>query len=136
MSQRKHKRTKFIYRLRAHASGENKAFVGQLVNVNPEGMMLIAHEPLPLNTLLELQVELPYNAMGEGSVNFGAVVRWCEPGQANGKYDIGMYLEHVPETSRELLDKLVTRFQELNSEDEADPYVENRPADPLFVDNE
>ncbi|MEX1214744.1 PilZ domain-containing protein [Saccharospirillum sp.] len=134
MPQRKHKRTKFIYRLRAHVSGKNKTFIGQLVNVNPEGMMLIVHEPQPLNTLLHLQVELPQNVMGEGSVNFEAVVRWCEPGQTKGDYGIGVYLEHVPETSRVLIEKLMTRFQEMNSEDEPDPNVRNRPTDPLFFD--
>lgn len=132
MPHRKHKRTRHIYRLRARITGSDRPFVGQLVNVNPEGMMLIAQEPLPLNTLLNLEVELPHNAMGQGSVEFEAVVRWCEPGEVGEQYGIGMYLEHVPDTSRELLQELMTRFQALNAEDEADPYVKNRPADPLF----
>lgn len=138
MPTRKHKRTRHIYRLRARGTGEDSPFVGQVVNVNPEGMMLIAQEPLPRDTVLNLEVELPHNAMGQGSVEFEAVVRWCEPGNAGEQYGIGMYLEHVPDTSRELLEELMTRFQAMNAEDngEADPYVKNRPADPLFPERD
>lgn len=136
MPYRKHERTRHIYRLRARGTGEDSTFAGQLVNVNPEGMMLIAQEPLPLNTVLNLEVELPHNAMGQGSVAFEAVVRWCEPGEVGEQYGIGMYLEHVPDTSRELLEELMTRFQALNAEEESDPYVKNRPTDPLFPEQD
>ncbi|TGG92093.1 hypothetical protein E4656_14540 [Natronospirillum operosum] len=131
MYQRKHKRTRFIYRLRARVAGQERDFVGQLVNANPEGMLLFANDPLAPDSRLTLQVDLPQNAMGAGQAEFEAVVRWCEPNPGTGQYAIGLQLEHVPPASHELLSLLQTRFQELEPAED-DPYVRNRGDDPLF----
>lgn len=135
MDARKHDRTRFIYRLRVRGSGPGAAFKGHLLDVTPEGMMLIGNRSFGTDAPLSLTIELPHNTMGGEHVTVDASVRWCEPRPADDLYYLGVSLDHASATSRYWLNILVNRFHELPREDgrpvDEDPDVRNKGIEDL-----
>lgn len=130
MDARKHDRARFIYRLRVHGAGPGAEFKGHLLDVTPEGMMLISNQRFGNDDPLSLTIQLPRNTMGGGHMTFDASVRWCEPRSADDRYYLGVSLDRVPAASRYSLKILMDRFQELPIEDghldDEDPYVQEK----------
>jgi hypothetical protein len=79
--------------------------LGCLVDISIEGLMLISPDPIEVNRVFQLSLELP-PAFGAGEVVlFGAESMWREPSSDPGKYWVGFQIidiapEHVGKIHR------------------------------------
>ncbi|MET0042101.1 MAG: PilZ domain-containing protein, partial [Candidatus Thiodiazotropha sp. 6PLUC3] len=69
------KRRHLIYYLRVWNS-ENNTPLGQVVDINAQGMMLIGEKPIPTGEKLSLKINLPESEDELKFLNFKAICRW------------------------------------------------------------
>jgi hypothetical protein len=75
---RKLKRWHLIYYLRVLDRNTGQP-IGHLIDINPDGIMLVSEAPIPIDQLFQLQMILPEEIAGINHWNFEAKSLWCEP---------------------------------------------------------
>lgn len=91
---RKLKRRHLIYYLRVvdKATGN---LLGFLVNITPQGIMIMSENPIPVGKTFRLQALVP-DVTGEKTyLEFDAQSRWCERSINTDFYDTGFELLNV-----------------------------------------
>lgn len=83
--------------------------LGCLVDISIDGLMLISPEPIAVNRVLQLRLELPPEFGASQMALFGAESLWREVSNDPGKYWVGFQIidispEHV-EKIRRLIDE-------------------------------
>jgi len=106
---RKVKRRHLIYYLRVFEQETNK-LVGHLVDLTPDGVMLISEEQIELNKLFHLRMVLPSRVGGKEEWLFDAETRWCRKDINPDFYDTGFLLMNVAETDTEVIGNLIQGF--------------------------
>jgi c-di-GMP-binding flagellar brake protein YcgR len=96
------KRRHLIYYLRVWNSETNSP-LGQVVDINSQGMMLIGEKPIPTGEELNLKIHLP-NSEGELKfLNFKAICRWSSKDINTAFYDSGFeFMAQSPDTIERL----------------------------------
>jgi hypothetical protein len=86
---RRHERKSaaFHAEIRRRDSGE---ILGNLADISDGGLMLTTEQPLTVDAIIELEIELPRDSVEGTSVVVPARVRWCEPDLAPGVYAAGL----------------------------------------------
>lgn len=74
---RKHKRVNLIYYLEIFDNTTDK-HLGYLVDITPEGLMMISEEQMPSGEDLHLRMILPETAYGKKAISFNASSRWTK----------------------------------------------------------
>jgi hypothetical protein len=64
-------------------SGED---LGNLANLTPEGLMLVSREPIALNSILQLRIQVPPAAKRAEKLCFGAESLWTSQAEDEGEY--------------------------------------------------
>lgn len=120
MDSRRQERTRLIYHLRVF-DARRKKLLGHMVDITPEGLMLIGETPVPVGRKYALRMDLPRNLM-DGHLTFSAESKWCTK-DANGDfYSMGMRIVKMTPEAITLVQKLTRDFYhediEPGSEDE------------------
>ncbi|MCX8044191.1 MAG: PilZ domain-containing protein [Desulfobacterota bacterium] len=97
---RKLKRRHLIYYLKVTDRQSGK-LIGFLVNITPEGIMIMSEEPIPVGKLFHLQILVPSETDEKAHLQFDARSKWCERSVNTDFYDTGFELLNV--TSRDFL---------------------------------
>ncbi|MBZ0092291.1 MAG: PilZ domain-containing protein [Sulfuricellaceae bacterium] len=94
LKDRKFKRRHLIFYLRVFdaASGD---LVGSLVDITPEGVMLVNDKPLPLDTHYHLRMVLPADVFGKHELSFEAKTMWCRNDINPDFFDIGFEFVNI-----------------------------------------
>jgi len=74
---RKHKRVNLIYYLEIYDNRTDK-HLGYLVDITPEGLMMISEEQMPAGEDFHLRMLLPETAYGKKSISFNVNSRWTK----------------------------------------------------------
>ena len=82
------KRRHLIYYLRVWRLDDNTP-LGQVVDINSQGMMLIGEKPVPTGEELDLKIHLPDSEGELKSLNFKAICRWSDKDINTAFYDSG-----------------------------------------------
>jgi hypothetical protein len=103
------KRRHLFFYLRVWQSGSNR-LLGHLVDITPEGMMLVSEESIAAGEEYELEIRTP-DAEGEmSSLQFKAICRWSDNDINPSFYDSGFeFLDNTPENI-ETISKLVEEY--------------------------
>jgi hypothetical protein len=109
MEKRKFQRNNLIYYLKVYDRNTEKA-IGRLVDITPEGVMLISEEPLPADVLFDLRMEFPKEIFGEERLDFSARSMWCRKDLNPDYYDTGFKILDVPLEHVLLIKKLVSEY--------------------------
>lgn len=77
--------------------------IGIVGDISAGGLLLIASQPLPDDSLFQLRFQLPDGSPSPPTVEVGAHVLWQAPAGAPGQHYVGMrFLGLSPATARQL----------------------------------
>jgi len=103
---RKQKRMHVISYLKVQEQKSSKN-LGQVVNINTEGMGLYSEEPLESESMIKLKLTLSTAANENNELAFEARVAWCRQSVLPGYYDSGVQLMDVPPDHLEILEQFI-----------------------------
>ena len=106
---RKFKRRLLIHNLDVFDS-ESGEPIGKIVDLTPEGMMLVSSRPVDADSMLGLSVELPSELFTAKRVNFTAIVHWCRHDINPDLFDIGLEFTDVTDKNIETIIGLIADF--------------------------
>ena len=112
MEKRKIKRRHLIYYLRIFDTTTEK-ILGHLVDITPDGLMLISEEPIKPDTRFHLSMDMPAEIIIESEnrrIRFDGMTIRCEPDVNPQFYLTGFKLVDVEETTRGFISQLITFF--------------------------
>ena len=94
LERRKVRRGNSVYYLEIFEE-ETKNFVGRLININKDGMMLESHEPIEIKKRYRLSMELPNGLVGKPKIIFDAKSVWCKKDSGFESYKAGFQLQNL-----------------------------------------
>ncbi len=106
---RKLERRHLIYYLRVFDQ-ETDQLLGHLVNVSPEGVMLISENPLETEKRFQLCMHFPDKIFGKEGLTIKAQSVWCKRDINPAFYDIGFKIEELAWDDATVLKELIDRF--------------------------
>jgi|GEM_PF-2302395 len=132
MDARRKDRIRLIYHLRVFDTRTGKP-LGVLVDLTPEGMMLMADQQLPTGYSSTLHMDLPANVMDGGRLSFQGEVVWCREDAEDGFYSLGIAMRELSDSSISVVRELIDRFHRPESVDEEleakDPFAQQEQPD-------
>lgn len=108
-NKRKSKRRNLIYYLSIFDK-ETDDFIGQLVNITTEGIMVVSEHPIETGKYFRLRMTLPEPIEGSDIVEFDAVSKWCTKDINPSFYDIGFEFHVITPKSIEQIKSLMFDF--------------------------
>jgi hypothetical protein len=103
------KRRHLIYYLRVWDSG-NQQFLGHVVDITEEGMMLISESEIPVGESYQLEIRLPeLEGIGQ-PMRFTAVCRWSHNDINPSFYDSGFEFTEKEPSGIETLQKMIEEY--------------------------
>jgi hypothetical protein len=106
---RKFKRRLLVYNLEVFDAESNEP-MGRMVDITPEGMMLVAARPIDVNSMLHLSVELPSDIFGTKHVNFTGIAHWCRHDINPDLFDIGLEFTDITDKDIETVIGLIADY--------------------------
>jgi hypothetical protein len=106
---RKFKRRILAYNLEAFDTETNEP-VGRVVDITPEGMMLVRTKPIDINSMVHISVELPSEIFSTNRVNFTAIAHWCRHDINPDLFDIGLEFTDITDKSIETIIGLIADY--------------------------
>jgi hypothetical protein len=86
------------------------SLLGRLVNITPDGIMLISQHDIPTETMYDLRLEFPSDMFGEGAMDFSAESLWSKPDTNPDFFDTGFRFVNVSSENVIRIKKLITEF--------------------------
>jgi hypothetical protein len=124
MKTRRQERTRLIYHLRVF-DARRKRLLGQLVDITPEGLMLIGESQIPAGKKYSLRMDLPRNLMADAHLTFSAESKWCVKDQSENFYTMGFRIVKITPEALEIVQRLAQDFYQ--EEIEPDPELDLNP---------
>lgn len=88
---RKHKRSELLYYSRIY-DRNTEDVIGHLGNITPYGLMIISEEPLQIESMYNLRIELPGELEEKAYLELDAESLWCVPDINPNFYNTGFRL--------------------------------------------
>lgn len=88
----------------------NDTYLGQLVNINTRGLMIIGDRPLEDDKLYKLDVHLPVAIHGRTSIHLGVDCLWTRNADRNGKHWTGFNIIDASPQAEEDIEVLIERL--------------------------
>ncbi len=106
---RKLKRRHLIYYLRVF-DRESSKLIGHLIDISPQGIMIMSEEPLEVNKLFKLRMDLPVDVFEKTEIEFDAESRWTKKDINPEFYDTGFAIMNLSYTDGRLIEKLIDDY--------------------------
>jgi hypothetical protein len=103
------RRRHLIYYLRVFDRNTDQ-LLGHLVNITPQGIMLISEEPLAVDVVFQLRMKLPSAMVEFEYLDFEAKSIWNGKDSNPNFYDTGLKLIDVAPERIAIVDDLIGRF--------------------------
>jgi hypothetical protein len=84
--------------------------VGNLLNITPEGAMVLSEKQIPPDIAMELHIELPEEISPKPELIFQAISLWCQPDINPEFFDVGFQFQDVSEEKAEVIQRLVKEY--------------------------
>ncbi len=107
--QRRRKREHSLYYLPVFPVGQDE-LLGRLVDITPEGMMLVCEVAVAVGTHYRLNILLPQELAEATAISCLAECRWCRSALNPDYFDAGFRILEVSDRGRSLIDLLITHF--------------------------
>ena len=106
---RKLKRRRLIYYLRVYSLPVGE-LLGHLVDITPEGILIVGERPLPAQQDYELQLDLPGQIDGKENIHFRARCMWSRKDPAPSFFGSGFHFLDVAAEDMEIIARLIRDF--------------------------
>lgn len=114
MDERRKSQRRVLYRYLEVFEGKTKRPVGRLINLTPEGMLLMCEKAIGQNAPLKLRINLPAGVWDSKAITVEGECRWSGQSYNPDYFDAGFKFTKVPEAASEAID-LMLRFQAFKS---------------------
>ncbi len=106
---RKLKRRHPIYYLKVfdHGTGEH---IGHLVDITPEGLLLVSPNPRTIQEVIDMRVELPTVIGGKEELIVKGCCVWCRRDVNPDLYGAGYHFEEIQSDDARIIERLIARF--------------------------
>lgn len=106
---RKLKRRHLIYYLRTY-DRTTQALLGHLVDITPEGIMLISEKALAVGENYSMRISLPEDIFGKNEIDFEAHSQWCRRDINPDFFDTGFELIELTQADREIIEHMIDNY--------------------------
>ena len=106
---RRIKRKHLIYYLRVFDINTDQV-IGHLVDITTEGFMIMSEEPLEINTIYQLRIDLPEEILGSRQITFEAKSIRCEKDVNPDFYNTGFLFKNINPNYFLTISQLVDQF--------------------------
>jgi len=89
------------------SDGKSGRALGYLLNITPEGAMILSEKTMDVDLEVELHIELPEGLSDLKEMVIPARSRWCQPDINPEFYDVGFMFTNTSQEYTELILKLV-----------------------------
>jgi hypothetical protein len=84
--------------------------IGYIVDLTPEGAMIISEEPIEPQTVFQLRMDLPEELSEQGYIYFEACSVWCERDVDPNFWDIGVKLTTIEPDDVTILERMIAEY--------------------------
>ncbi len=105
---RKHPRVSIPFQIGVYDKHTGER-IGRLVNLSPEGIMLVGGRSMQVNTAYECRMKLPVSIYGKNEITFEAVCLWTDKVKNTGLHQGGFSIKDAPLELRELIKLAIRR---------------------------
>lgn len=106
---RRQKRRHLIYYLGVHEH-ETGRYIGKMVDITTEGLMIISETPFPVDTEVRLEMKLPEKQGQREVVLFTARSTYCKPDINPKYYNIGFQFLDISRKDIDTIEQLVFNY--------------------------
>ena len=110
LERRKVRRRNLFYYLEVFEE-ETKNFVGRLIDITPDGMMLESEEAIEVKKGYRLSMELPNSFLRKSKIIFDAKSVWCKKESDFETYKAGFQLQNLDTKVEKQVNRLVEKFK-------------------------
>ena len=89
---------------------QSHQMLGHVVDMTPQGLMLISETPLPLDTNFSLEIELPEGFASKRAITFSARSRWSQVDLDPQFHNIGFELVKIEPEDVGVVQNIVDTF--------------------------
>lgn len=86
---------------------DNGCYLGRVVDLHTEGLMLLSDQPIVLFQRYALQISLPMTLNGMRDFYLDAESLWHRESIAGGQHWTGMHFVQLPDDARQCIEKMV-----------------------------
>lgn len=106
LEKRKLKRRHLIYYLRVFDRNTD-ALIGHLVDITPDGILLISEHSIEINQIFQLKMVLPAEILGKEEIHFDAKSVRCQKDINPDFFNIGFQLQKVAQNHFLVIEQLI-----------------------------
>lgn len=85
----------------------NGGVVGELININVDGLMLIAEREIETQSILQLSLQLPQPLLGADTIDIGADCLWCRKAENLQRYWAGFQIIDASDEAMQQIEALI-----------------------------
>jgi len=106
---RKTKRSFLLYYMRVYDEASRQQ-IGNLVDITPQGIMIISDHPIPEGQTTRLRMELSEEVAEKPYMEFSARSKWCKPDISPRTYNVGFEIMSLAAEDAEIVRRIVKEF--------------------------
>jgi c-di-GMP-binding flagellar brake protein YcgR len=107
--QRQVARRHLVFYLRIF-DGMSSRVLGHLMDISPNGLMLLSDEPVAENEEYRLRMRLPKEVAEREEIVFEAVSRWCRQDENPDFYVVGFQIQDMDSETKKSVSQLIEEF--------------------------
>jgi len=89
---------------------ENGSVLGYIVDVTPEGAMIISEEPVSAGKVYQFRMDLPEDISERSFVDFTAESVWCKKDIDPNFYNTGLRISDLSDEDRSLIQNMIQEY--------------------------
>lgn len=89
---------------------DSHELLGHVVDLTPQGLMLLSESSLPTDTAFRLQIELPDAFASKPAVVFGALSKWCQADIDPRFFNTGFQLSDIDPADVAIIENIVQTY--------------------------
>jgi hypothetical protein len=106
---RKTIRRYLLYYMRIYDAATRQQ-IGNLVDITPEGIMIVGERPIPEGKTCRLRMELSSEVAEKPFLEFSALSKWCKSDVTPNLYNTGFEILGLPTEDIEIIHRIIQEF--------------------------
>ncbi len=106
---RKHKRRYLLYYARIF-NADTSEMVGHLVDLTPEGLMMVSEKPILPGKQYNFRLELSEDISESQFLDFKACSVWCKPSKIESYYNVGFQTQSLTNEETAIVHSIVRSY--------------------------
>lgn len=98
-----------IYYLRVY-DGISSKVIGHVVDISPQGLLLITEEAIGVQEEYRLRMRLPGTESGPDELIFDSVCRWCRKDDNPAFYLAGFQIQNLEAEDLKVIQEMISEF--------------------------